>query len=365
MKGYVLYVDDDASNLAVFRAALSDALPLLTAGGGREALELLGQHEVAVLLTDQRMPGMTGVELMQQVRERWPDTARMLVTAYSDIDEAAAAINRGQVHHYVRKPWEPAALKALLEGARDNWLLKRQVDALQVHLRETERVYSLGVVAASVAHDLRGPLFAMDLELEALKLHLGREAGGVSESAQRSIDAVREGLGTIKGIASSLEVTTRRRADGDVDLRQVVELALRNVRTLVMHRGELEVALEPVSHVRGDATRLGQVVMNLLVNAALALPESEDGQLRGLVRVTLFEEGGRAVLAVRDTGVGIAPKDLERIFDPFFTTREEGGAGLGLAISRSIVEECGGALTVNSVVGGGSTFTVTLPTRPA
>lgn len=144
MSPYILYVDDELSNLVVFEAAFKGQLPVMTASSGSQALELMREHEVAVLLTDQRMPGMSGVELIARARSEHPDTVRMMMTAYSDLDAAVEAINLGQVHLYLRKPWEPVELKALLTQARDRYLAQRRVLELEQRLVSTERVYALG-----------------------------------------------------------------------------------------------------------------------------------------------------------------------------------------------------------------------------
>src|SRR5208283_1020624 len=114
MKCRVLYVDDDAPNLVVFEAACGSEFDVLTAENGTAALDIMRRQEVAILLTDQRMPGTSGVELAATVRDEFPDTIRLLITAYADLDSAIDAINWGQVHKYLRKPWDIRELKQAL-----------------------------------------------------------------------------------------------------------------------------------------------------------------------------------------------------------------------------------------------------------
>ncbi len=358
----VLYVDDEASNLVVFEAGLSAEIPVITAQSGLEALELFKSHDVAVLLTDQRMPGMTGVELMETVRREHPDTVRMLVTAYSDLGAAVDAINLGSVDLYLKKPWEPEELLVALKQARERYGLVRRTRELERRLVETERLYALGVVAASIAHELRNPLSALSLSHDFIEMML--RDGKVSRALDSLGDARRAG-NDILAIADSIELSTRSRQSGHVDLREVVELAARSVRSEVRRRGQLEVFLVPVPLVQGSRTRLGQVVLNLLVNALEALePQLPDN----LVRVVLRVSASRVELEVSDTGVGIDEAVLPRIFDPFFTTKTEGGTGLGLAISKQIVEEHQGSISVTSRrgtgLGRGTTFFVSLPAAP-
>ncbi|MBL8923579.1 MAG: response regulator [Myxococcaceae bacterium] len=359
MSGYVLYVDDDPANLIVFEAGLKRDLPVLTANGGAQGLELLRTHDVAVVLSDQRMPAMSGVELLAKVREEWPDVIRMLVTAYSDVEAAIAAINVGHAHLYLKKPWEPVELKLALQQARERFLAARHVADLQHRLMQTERLYALGVVAAGVAHELRSPLSALHLGVEVLSGVL--EGPLDDEQVQLMRETVQDADLSVKAmvdITNAMELSTRQQPVSTIDLREVVELAARSVRGEARLRGEVTLSLDHAL-VRGSRTNLGQVVLNLLVNALQAFDPTR--RARNAVKVTLVARDGRATLTVSDNGPGIGPDVVGRIFDPFFTTKTEGGTGLGLAISRQIVTELGGTIAVHSTVGEGTQFVVEVP----
>ena len=162
----------------------------------------------------------------------------------------------------------------------------------------------------------------------------------------------------VAGLQSVSQPRNQTRAG--VAFAQVLDVALQMASPNLVSRARLvrEVRGEP--HVLGNHGQLVQVVLNLLMNAAQAIPEG--ALATGEVRVAVFEEAGRAILEVSDTGVGIAPADRERIFDPFFTTKPVGtGTGLGLSISRGIVLAHGGQITVEGRQAGGSTFRVSLP----
>jgi signal transduction histidine kinase len=361
---FVLYVDDDTSNLVVFETGLKGELPVLTARSGAEALEVLRHQEVAVLLTDQRMPGMSGVELIEKVRAEYPDTIRMLVTAYSDIEAAIGAINRGQVHLYLRKPWEPVELKLTLTQARERYIAGRRVRELEQRLTATERMYALGVIAAGVAHEIRTPLTALMMNLELVQVLLdGAPSPAGAAQMRTSVNDAVLAVRAITDITNSIELSTRSRTDTQVDLREVVELACRSVKGEARRRGKLDVHLAPVPAVWGSRTRLGQVALNLLVNALEALePSTAD---RNLVKVRVYPDGQKVAFSVEDNGPGIEPAVARRIFDPLFTTKSEGGTGLGLAISRQILQELGGTIDVTTELGRGTTFVVHLPLRPS
>ena len=354
---HVLYVDDEAANLVVFAAGLRGTVQVVTAPSGATALELMRKQEIAVLVADQRMPGMSGVDLLAAVRAEFPDTVRILMTAYSDLEAAIDAINRGHVHLYLRKPWEPVELRQVLVQAVERYTAVRWAHELERRMRETERMYSLGVIAMGVAHELRGPLTALTMNLELMTDLIG-------ELPHRKTldDSLRDSRTSVKAlteIISSVEQSTRSRVDEDVNFKEVVEFAVRSAAGEARHRGQLVLAVKDVPPIRGSRTRLGQVVLNLLVNALEAFdPEQRQ---RNLLTVSLDYSGPSALLVVEDNGSGIPAEVVSRVFDPFFTTKVDGGTGLGLAISKQIVEELGGSIEVSSTVGKGTTFRVRLP----
>ena len=365
MPDTVLYVDDDETNLLVFEATLRSSCRVLCVQGGEEALRVLEREEVAVLVTDQRMPRMTGVELLEATARGYPDVVRILVTAYTELDAAIAAINRGQVSRYVRKPWTPGELRAVIGDALEHHRTKVRLRLLERQLRETERVYALGVVAASIAHDLRSPitvaLAAIDLVRRTIEAEPdaprspGRSPGSRTP-ARRSPRSARSWPAWTRASAGRSPPRPRT-------WREVIRLTVACLQGAARRKGELRVDLQPVPRVVGSPTALGQVVMNLLVNALEALPDGGGPAAR--VRVSLRREEACGRRRGRGHGCRASPRrPSRRIFDPFFTTKSEGGTGLGLAISQRIVDEVKGSLEVASVAGAGSRFVVRLPLAP-
>ena len=370
--GVVLYVDDDASNRIVLEEACSGEFHVRTVSSGVDALEILRHHEIAVLLADQRMPGMTGVELLAAAREQFPLTVRILITAYSDLSEAINAINRAEIRSYLRKPWQPAELKAVLRDALETYATHGRMRALEQRLLETERVYALGIAVAGLGHDLRNPLTALGGALEVGHLRaerLGKALGrlGAPEQDVSLADQLLDNLrmaermaGQIADVARGIDFGHRRSDKSNTaDVGEVVDLSLKCLSGELRRRAELVVDVAGGAQVACAPSRLGQVVLNLLVNALQSLPDRPRGLNR--VSVTLRTEDDHVVLEVEDNGTGIAADVRERIFDPFFTTKEDSGSGLGLAISRQIVVDAGGEIRVTSAPDRGSRFTVLLP----
>jgi two-component system, NtrC family, sensor kinase len=375
MSPKVLFVDDDESNLIVSQAVCGDEFDVLTAADGAEALALMRTHEVAVIVSDQRMPNMTGVELLEQVHLEFPDTARVLVTAYSDVHAAIDAINRGRVRRFLKKPWEPSELKAEILDGLERYSTQRRIKELERRLIQTERVYALGIVAAGIGHELRNPIswIATNLshslsELADLRRMLdGRDAGRAAakiDEIQAALQDASTGTERVIEIVSAIQLSMVRPASESelVSLEEVVRLALRLVEGDLRRAGHVELDVQTSAWVSGSRTQLSQIVVNLLVNAIHALAKTPMDKAAISVRVSADERIAR--LEVADSGPGVPEQDRERIFDPFFTTKPGVGTGLGLAISRKIALDLGGTLEAGRDARlGGAVFVLRLPVQ--
>lgn len=368
-RAVVLYVDDDRANLLAFRAIAEPTYEVVVARSGDEALQLIAQSaDIAVLMADQRMPGMSGIDLCERVQASHPDIVRMLVTAYSDLTAAIAAINRGHVSRYLNKPWNSEELLATLRDAVERYRLKATVQELQVRIAQSERLYALGVLTASIGHELRTPLSIVSANVQFARKALGdaikqpgtRQASVSLQEVEAALLDAEEGAQRLIDIADSILLSSRSEP-GDrepVDLAHVLHSVLRLTRSEAIHRARLLIAQSAKPRIYGSATRVGQVLLNLVLNALQALPDRPIE--RNEVKLSLDERDGRAIVEVADNGVGIEPGNLSHIFDPFFTTKKK-GTGLGLAISKQIVEEMGGQIQVESRPGQGTRFRISWP----
>jgi len=234
----------------------------------------------------------------------------------------------------------------------------------QFRLGLSERLASLGTLAAGVAHELNNPLafITQSLELARLRLEEGLAAGPPVKEAQALLMDAAVGAEQLRTIVRDLHAfahVEEERQDR-VDVREVLNLAARMAQAEIRHRARLVRDYADVPAVLASEGRLGQVFLNLLVNAARAIPAGAAD--RNEIRLVTRSENGSVVVEVHDTGRGIPAERLGRIFDPFFTTRTEGqGLGLGLSISHSLVTRMGGELSVESEPGRGSLFRVRLP----
>src|SRR5258706_5886018 len=153
----VLYVDDERTNCVVFEQSLMSEFPIRTCSDGPTALKLLEEFEVAVLVTDMRMPKMPGDELLRIVKEKYPRVVRIVLTAFSDVEPMLRAINERLVARYIVKPWVREEMIQVLRWGVEAWNFGKDAVELQRRLIETERLATIGRFASLVLHALRTP----------------------------------------------------------------------------------------------------------------------------------------------------------------------------------------------------------------
>jgi C4-dicarboxylate-specific signal transduction histidine kinase len=242
-----------------------------------------------------------------------------------------------------------AHLRTLLEE-------KQRADA---QLRLVDRLKSLGTLTAGVAHELNNPMTFVSLSLELAQQSV---EDGSLEGARAALVDMAEGVTRMTGIVRGLQTFARGEEDviESVNVTEVVESTLRMASAALEDRAKVVRDLDPhVPLVRANAGKLAQVILNLLINAAQAIPDADP---EAEIGVRVATKDGLVIVSVRDTGAGIAPEHRARVFDPFFTTKSVGqGMGLGLAICHGIITSFGGTIRIESELGMGTTFHVELP----
>ncbi len=250
---------------------------------------------------------------------------------------------------------EYRGLPAMLGFGRDVTERKN----MQRKMLEVDRLAAVGMLAAGVAHEINNPLAYILLNLECLERDLGSD--GSRAAALDRVGEATEGAQRVRGIVADLKAFVRpeKMKEAPVDVSLVVERALKIVDHELSHRASVVREISKVPKVAGDAARLEQVFVNLLVNAAHAIPEGEPESHR--VRVAVNLVGDRVEIEVEDDGPGMDPEVRARVFEPFFSTKSSArGTGLGLAICRNIVIALGGEISVESEPGEGATLRVSL-----
>jgi signal transduction histidine kinase len=376
----LLVVEDDADIREALDGLLSmEGFHVSGCSNGREALDWLrASPKPDLILLDLMMPVMDGWQFRVAQKDD-PELASIPVLALSaDSTAKAAAID---AEAYLKKPVDYDTLIDTI----DRLLVASEHRELQARLAQTDRLTSLGTLAAGVAHEINNPLAYVLLNLGYVSEELprilkparsgARPASEGSDESRSSADEVvlaiehaRNGAERIRDIVRGLKTFSRPENESRIplDVAQVLESTLAMVANEIRHRARLVKDLAPGCEVVANEARLGQVFLNLLVNAVQALPD--DRVTTNEIRIAVTSAGSsgaddeRIIVEVHDNGVGIAPQVRGRIFEPFFTTKPVGiGTGLGLAICHGIVTSLGGTLTFESEVGKGTTFRVELP----
>ena len=234
---------------------------------------------------------------------------------------------------------------------------------MEQQLQAADRIASVGTLAAGVAHEINSPLTYVlaNLEIVAEQLHQP-ELGDLDELRTLLVEA-REGAMRIGNILRDLKVFARpdEQRVAEVDVGHAIEMVSKLAMNEIRNRAHFVTDFSPTPPVHANPSHLNQVFLNLIVNAAHAIPFGD--VKNNEVRVTTnVDGGGNVVIEVSDTGTGIDFDVIERIFDPFFTTKDQGlGSGLGLSICHGLVTAMGGTIAVDSIVGEGTTFRVALP----
>ncbi|MFT3924093.1 MAG: ATP-binding protein [Myxococcales bacterium] len=345
----VALIEDDDEMREIIGNALSTVYRVRSAVNGREGLALIQDVRPDAVVSDVMMPELDGYELCRELRRR--DDMRqvpvLLLTARGDVEHAMEGFEAG-ADDYVTKPFHPRELLARV-GVQVR--MRRMVS----ELAHRERLVALGVLAASMAHQIRSPLTSISAGLPLLERRLGNALDGKNRDLLRSI--MESGERIEQQIADLLSLS---RVDQESQSRfrpaEGVESVVRLLRARSRSGVTIEVDIQDSALLHGKPSDIGHVFLNLIDNAVRAAEPS------GRVKVRTYDADEQFVFEVGDSGGGI-PKDKEEaVFSLFFTTRAEGeGTGLGLPIARQVVLQHGGSIHVGQSELGGAQFTVSLP----
>jgi two-component system, probable response regulator PhcQ len=378
----ILYVDDEEKSLKYFSRAFEDQFRILTATSAQDGLRVLEEHkdDVAVLMTDQRMPGEKGTWLLEKARLMCPRIVRILATAYSDMDAAIAAVNTGAIYKFVTKPWDPPQLDATLKRALEFFLVQKERDQLLKeklsvlhNMMVADRMVSLGLLAAGLSHHIRNSLVAVKTFLDLAPGKLREESIDISslrnpdfwkeyyQNVQGQIEKINNMLKDLWAASESPSFEFR----DEVKLTGVINDAIRAVKDPLAAKNIEVIANLPASLpvLLVDRPKFMRLFELLLRDEAVTLPAGSRIEISA--RGENVDGKETVVIDVHDNGPGLPKEALRLIFDPFVVRSDSPlEYGINLMACYFIVHHHSGRIEARSSEGEGTTFTLRLPCNP-
>ena len=397
----ILIVEDDpVSQKLLEKIVRHEGYDQILANSGKGAWEIVKKEKIEMVITDWMMPEMDGLKLCRKIRQS--NLSRyvyiILLTARDQAEDAVAALDAG-ADDYIRKPFNPDELKArILAGKRIIELEDNQKKA-NAQLFQSEKMASIGQLAAGVAHEINNPTGFVSSNLKTLtdyqndinnlikhyrklvadlkktnREHLSSsietqleqiasledeaDIDFILEDIMDLISDCKEGTARIKKIILDLKDFAHPGEDKiqSADINDGIETTLNVVWNELKYKATVNKELGKLPMVECYPQKLNQVFMNLFVNAAQAIEK------QGEISITTMADNGFVEIKIEDTGSGIDKKNLDRIFDPFFTTKDVGkGTGLGLNVAYNIIKKHNGTIDVKSQIGKGTVFKIRMP----
>jgi signal transduction histidine kinase len=354
----VLYVDDEENNLVAFRANFRKIYNVFTADSGKKGLELLKENPVEIIISDQRMPDMTGVEFLEQTVDLYPESIRLLITGQADIEVVIEAINRGQVSKYIQKPWDWDKLSIAIDYCVTLYTSRIE---LKLKNEELEKINEeLNRFVYSVSHDLRSPLTSImgviNLARLSPELKVADQYFKIIEGRVMKLDRL---------IRKIIDYYKNARSE-DVFEEIVFEPLFNSVWDLVKPVDsliEFRLGVKQTALFFGDLYRLEVVFENLISNA---VKYQVPGNKHPLIQVEAIIDEESAKISISDNGMGIKTEYLESVFKLFFRTENSlntEGTGIGLYIVKEAIEKMKGKIEIKSDLSTGTTLEIIIPNR--
>jgi len=357
----VLLIDDEEVVLdSCTRMLRGGPYDVKTAMDGGRGVALAREFRPDLVIVDLKMPGISGLDVLEQIHALDPTIVSIMLTGFATVGSAVDAMKKGACD-FLPKPITPDEFRLVVTRALERRRLVLETQALR---REKELLREQ--FAAIVSHELKSPLGALQQNLYALADDL---ADKLTETQRQQLERMKVRVADLMNLIQtwlrlmSADIGKIRDNFQPVPISAVIAKALESVQP---HAVRKDIAIQTdgagrASRVQGDVGTLVQALVNLLNNA---VKYSRSGTT---VRVTATEEQGQVAIAVADAGIGIAAEDLPRVFEDFYRAASaagEAGCGLGLPLSRRIIEAHGGTISVTSEPGKGSTFVIRLPALP-
>ena len=365
----ILLVDDEEDIRDVLEMSLMDlGYAVHAAENGAEALKLFEKTTPPIVLTDIKMPGMDGIELLQRIKRENPDAEVVMITGHGDMDLAIRSL-KNEATDFITKPINVNALEIVLKRVHERIVMKRQLQdytaSLETLIKEKielqDHLSSLGLMIGSISHGIKGLLTGLDGGMYLVESGFSKENQAQIqegwETVKLMVERIRKMVLDILFYAKERNLNWER-VDAHRFSTEVAQLVAAKV-------SEKEIEFVPeldesVGEIEIDAGYLHSAIMNIIENAVDACLKDTGKDYHKIV-FSVRKSRAHILFEVFDNGVGMDSETVEKIFTPFFSSKGRKGTGLGLFISNKIIEQHGGTIRVRSTPGQGTLFTIRLP----
>jgi signal transduction histidine kinase len=370
MEKKILLVDDEKDIRDVLRLPLMDlGFEVLDAENGEDALNVFRNLKPPMVVTDIKMPGMDGLELLQKIKREDPETEVIMITGHGDMDLAVKSL-KFDATDFITKPINVDVLEIAIRRAVERILTRQKLREYTFNLERLvaekselqSHLSSLGLMLGSISHALKGLLTGLDAGVYLVDGGLAKDN---NVQMREGWDIVKQRIDRIRKVVLDILFYSKKR---ELKLEQINARALAEEVASAVAGKLIETGIvfvkefDPqVGEIEADATYLQAALLNILENALDACLAQEARRPPRVV-FSLHHKKGRLEFDILDNGIGMDPATQEKLFTPFFSSKGDKGTGLGLFIANKIVEQHGGQITVSSAPGRGSLFRISLPT---
>lgn len=370
----ILVIDDELGPRESLRMLLKPNYQVHTADCVEAGIKLLKEKQPDAVITDIRMPGASGIEGLRRIREIDPHVAVIMLTGFGALETAQEALRLG-ANDYINKPFDAREMREVIgrnvERTRIHRIgvnaaeeIKELNNRLLKELAQKERLASLGQASAEFVHDLGNPLTIVwgYVQLLAKKLEQSeKENGAKGPTSAKELHIIEQNVRLCRELLTMWQSygSVEARPHKPISVSAIVREVVKGVGPMAVQNAvELKCTIcEDACTLLGDSVQMTRAIQNVLINAIQASAEK-----KGSVTVSCLSKDFYVDVRVEDTGYGIAPAQMAKIFDPYFTTKQgKSGTGLGLYITKKVVEDHNGSIKVDSTPQMGTSFTIRLP----
>lgn len=326
---------------------------------GEKAIEIIESQPIDIILLDNKLPGMDGIEVLEYINKKKLDARVMMITSYASLELAVKATNNG-AYNFVPKPFTPDELKSAMEGITKNLFLKRMTRQMNVEGKQVRYQF-----LSFLSHELKSPINAIEGYLRIMQdRQVGDDLKDYDTMINRSIERIRGMRNLIMDLLDLTKLESGKKVSEkkNVDLADIARIAMDTMEPMAIQKNVKTYLQDPGKAViKADPDEMEIILNNLVSNA---VKYNREG---GEVHISTLVKSDQAVIRVEDTGIGMKEEEKEMLFKEFVRikndkTKNITGSGLGLSIIKKLVEEnYGGMIEVESEPDKGSIFTVTLP----